>query len=268
MILIGMPYSIQLFVAGDELSRRMIRTLDKITKLLTERFGPRIRSSSRDFIAYVLTSNIISLSLRQGTTDVIRLTMYFALETYREELKARFEVTDFPAVKFNGRTYTGEKALEITSRLHDLLKMSPAISDDELLAEIKKLIGQEPAPESGVMAERPSLIERSPVLSVLQKGIEPAVKAASRVTSSLTRTIQPTALPPSEGARAKAITGRTQPEVEPAPKGLVDKIIFERNVVRAGISECLAKLERLREEGKIDENAYRKMKEVYNSFLS
>jgi len=38
-------------------------------------------------------------------------------------------------------------------------------------------------------------------------------------------------------------------------------------VIRAGISDCLAKLERLREEGKIDEKTYRKMREIYSELL-
>jgi len=55
--------------------------------------------------------------------------------------------------------------------------------------------------------------------------------------------------------------------MEPAPSPAGDKVLLESNVIRAGISECLAKLERLREEGKIDENTYRKMREIYSELL-
>ncbi|MEM4883769.1 MAG: hypothetical protein QXK53_07015 [Nitrososphaerota archaeon] len=51
-------------------------------------------------------------------------------------------------------------------------------------------------------------------------------------------------------------------EMKHALRDLIDEAVFERNAVRAGIVECLAKLEKLREEGRIDENAYRKMREV------
>jgi len=78
-------YRIQFFIAGDELSKKMLRIIDGVTKLLTERFGRRLMPSSKDFVAYVLTTNII-----QGAADVIQLDVYFVLEAYREELRAKF----------------------------------------------------------------------------------------------------------------------------------------------------------------------------------
>lgn len=85
------------------------------------------------------------------------------------------------------------------------------------------------------------------------RGVEPAVKPTT-----------PTAAK-EEGA--DMVAEKPRPEAEYAPQGFIDKVIFERNVVRAGITECLTKLEKLREEGRIDENTYKKMKEVYNAFL-
>jgi hypothetical protein len=195
-------YRIQFFIAGDELSKKMLRTIDGVTKLLTERFGQRIMLSSRDFIAYVLTTNII-----QGAADAIQLDVYFVLEAYREELKAKFGVADFPAAMLDGQAYAGEEALKIASRLHSLLEKSREVSVDELISGLKGLSVQEPVTESGMAA------------------------------------------------------------MEPAPSPAEDKVLFEGNVIRAGISDCLAKLERLREEGKIDENTYRKMREIYSELL-
>jgi len=195
-------YRIQFFIAGDELSKKMLRTIDGVTKLLTERFGQRIMSSSKDFIAYVLTTNII-----QGTADAIQLDVYFVLEAYREELKAKFGVADFPAAMLDGQAYAGEEALKIASRLHSLLEESREVSVDELISGLKGLSVQEPVNESGMAA------------------------------------------------------------MEPAPSPAEDKVLFEGNVIRAGISDCLAKLERLREEGKIDEKTYRKMREIYSELL-
>ncbi|MCF3652708.1 MAG: hypothetical protein L2C94_000800 [Aigarchaeota archaeon] len=259
-----MTYRVQFFIADDELSKKMLKVIDQVTKLLTERFGPRMTSSSKDFIAYVLTNNTVSLSLEQGASDTIQLDIYFVLETYREELKARFKVADFPAAILDDRTYIAEKALEIASKLYSLLKTSRGINDDELLAGLKKLSIQEPVAESKIVAER-SL--RS-ALSILQKGVEPAIRVASKVASGIIRTAQLSTSSPLGGTEVEvAVSAR--PKSEPAPKGSpTDGILFERNVIRAGISECLAKLERLREEGKIDENAYRKMKAVYDAFLS
>jgi len=195
-------YRIQFFIAGDELSKKMLRTIDGVTKLLTERFGQRIMSSSKDFIAYVLTTNII-----QGTADAIQLDVYFVLEAYREELKAKFGVADFPVAILDGQAYAGEEALKIASRLHSLLEGSREVSVDELISGLKGFSVQEPVNESGMAA------------------------------------------------------------MEPAPSPAEDKVLFEGNVIRAGISDCLVKLERLREEGKIDENTYRKMREIYSELL-
>lgn len=246
-----MPYKIQLFVAGDELSRNTLRVVDKITRVLMERFGPRIKSLSKDYVAYVLTTNTIMLNLKQGASEVVQIEMFFVLETYREELKARFNLMDFPAAKFNDTIYTGRDALEVASRLQEILSRFPNISDDELLAEIKRIVSQERVPESRIVAE---------------------VKTTGGVSSSSTRIVQPTTpIPPPTTPKEESIAvvaEKPQLEAESASRSLVDKVLFERNVVRAGIAECLAKLERLREEGRIDENTYRKMKEVYDSFLS
>lgn len=190
---------IQFFLAGDELSKRMLRIIDRVTRLLIERFGPRVTSSSRDFIAYVLTTSII-----QGAADTIQLDVYFVLEAYREELKAKFGVMDFPAAILDGQAYAGEEALEIASRLYSLLEGSRGVSDDELVSGLKRLGIQESLVESGV---------------------------------------------------------------EPASSQVESKVLFESNVIRVGISECLAKLEKLRGEGKIDENTYKKMKEIYSELL-
>ncbi len=56
-----------------------------------------------------------------------------------------------------------------------------------------------------------------------------------------------------------------EPEIKPAlaPGGGAEAPSFERNVLRAGIMDCLAKLEKLRGEGRISEEAYRRMRETY-----
>lgn len=260
--LIEMPYRVQLFLAGDELSRAMFRIVDKITRLIMEKFGPKVKLFSKDYIAYVLTSNTLTLNLKQGTSEVVQIEVFFALEAYREELKARFDIVDFPAAKFDGKTYIGREALEATSRLYDVMSGFPSISDDELLAEIKNIIGQEYAPESRITVEKPS------ILSILQKGVEPAVRAAGKVSTSLARIIiQSTTATTLKEEEATMVTEKPQFKAEYTPESVIDKATFERNVVRAGIAECLAKLEKLRGEGRIDEAIYRKMKEVYNSFL-
>ncbi|MEM4498446.1 MAG: hypothetical protein QW692_06445, partial [Nitrososphaerota archaeon] len=89
-----MPYRVQLFIAGDELSKNMLRIVDKITRLLVERFGPRIKSSSKDYIAYVLTSNTLTLNPKQGASEEFQIEIFFILGTYREELKTRFNLMD------------------------------------------------------------------------------------------------------------------------------------------------------------------------------
>ncbi|MEM0223065.1 MAG: hypothetical protein QXJ99_01540 [Thermofilum sp.] len=260
-----MPYRIQLFMASDELSKNMLRIVDKITRLLVERFSSRMKSSSKDYIAYVLTSNTLMLNLKQGASEAVQIEIFFILETYREELKARFNLMDFPAAKFDGKTYAGREALEIVSRLHDSLSRLPSISDDELLAEIKSIAGQAHATESRTTAEKSS------ILSILQRGVGPAVKVTGSISSSLAKATQfATSTPPPTAPKevvADVVAEKPRLEMEHAPRGLIDKAIFERNVVRAGIAECLAKLEKLREEGRIDENAYRKMREVYDSLL-
>ncbi|MEM1809180.1 MAG: hypothetical protein QXI18_00245 [Nitrososphaerota archaeon] len=131
----------------------MLRIVDKVTRLLVERFGLRIKSSSKDYIAYVLTSNTLTLNLKQGVSEEFRIEIFFILGTYREELKARFNFMDFPAAKFDGKTYVGQEVLEIVSRLHDGLSRLPSISDDELLAEIKSIAGQA-TPENRTTAEK------------------------------------------------------------------------------------------------------------------
>ena len=68
-------------------------------------------SSSKDFIAYVLTTNII-----QGAADAIQLDVYFMLEAYREEFKAKFGVAGFPVAMLDGQAYAGKEALKIASR--------------------------------------------------------------------------------------------------------------------------------------------------------
>lgn len=260
-----MPYKIQFFVAGDDLSKKMLRVVDRVTRLLAERFGPRITSSSRDFIAYVLVTNIVSLNLEHGVADVIQLDVYFILEIYREELKARFGVADFPAAILDNQVHTGKRALEIASKLHDLLEKYPSIGDNEIMARLRALSTQEPIVESKTSIEKPS---RS-TFSIPQKMRESVVEAASRVVPSITRIAQPPAPPSPSNTGAGIPTVSVQPKPEPASKGLqTDKVIFEHNVIRAGILDCLAKLERLREEGKIDENTYRKMKETYDALLS
>ncbi|MEM1782259.1 MAG: hypothetical protein QXQ80_03635 [Nitrososphaerota archaeon] len=256
-----MPHRIQLFMTDDELSRNMLRMVDKITRVLMERFGQRMKSFSKDYVAYVLTSNTVTLSPKQGPSEVVQIELFFILKTYREELKTKFDLVDFPTAKFDGKTYIGRDALEIVSRLHDALSRTPSISDDELLAEIKSIASQEHVLESRVAAERLS------VLSILQRGVEPAIKAVGRVSSSLTRIVQLTPPTPSEEKSVEVAAKKPQLEAEYASRSLIDKVVFERNVVRAGIAECLAKLEKLREEGRIDENTYKKMKEVYNAFL-
>ena len=256
-----MPYRVQLFIAGDELSKNMLRIVDKITRLLVERFGPRIKSSSKDYIAYVLTSNTLMLNPKQGASEEFQIEIFFILGTYREELKTRFNLMDFPAARFDDKTYTGQEALDIISRLHDSLSRLPSISDDELLAEIKRIASQAHVPESRIAAERSS------IPSILQKGVEPAVKAADSVSSSLARAVKPTTPTAAKEEGADMVAEKPRPEAEYASRSLIDRVVFERNVVRAGIAECLAKLEKLREEGRIDENTYKKMKEVYNAFL-
>ncbi|MEM1976484.1 MAG: hypothetical protein QXX29_01120 [Nitrososphaerota archaeon] len=225
-----------------------------------ERFGPRIKSSSKDYIAYVLTSNTLTLNPKQGASEEFQIEIFFILGTYREELKTRFNLMDFPAARFDDKTYTGQEALDIISKLHDSLSRLPSISDDELLAEIERIASQAHVPESRVAAERSS------IPSILQRGVEPAVKAADSVSSSLARAVKP-ATPAAKEEGADTVAEKPRPEAEYASRSLIDKVVFERNVVRAGITECLTKLEKLREEGRIDENTYKKMKEVYNAFL-
>lgn len=251
-----MPYIFQFFVTGDDLSKSMIRVIDDVSKLLAKRFGSKYRASSRDYAAYVLASNEAVVEPEPGSREILRVETYFILNIYQEELKARFDIPRFPAARVGGRGLFGKDALQLASDLRSVLERSLSASDRELAAEIGKLVGGERA-EAKPTEPRVSLESPPPMRTV-----EPAVRAVSRMTSRLTEVFR-SLVPPSPAPAGPKEAA--EPEIKPAlaPGGGVEAPSFERNVLRAGIMDCLAKLEKLRGEGRISEEAYRRMRETY-----
>lgn len=257
-----MPYKIQFFVAGDEYSKSLVRTLDRVTRVLAEKFGSNISSSYKDFITYVLISNVLRLPSKMGTTETFEIETFFVLEIYHEEIRLRYDLTNFPAIRVDGQLFTGQEAVEFASKLYTLFnRFSDNMYYDELVSEIKGLIGRE------VVAEDREIVgERMPIASRILQRVGSATKAASRISSSLVGMIQARLSPPKEMVTKESVSsppadvdsGRVSPDEKPIVGG---------NFLMASISECLIKLEKLRQEGRISEDEYEKMKEIYNSFL-
>ncbi len=253
----NMSYTFQFFVTGDDLSKKLMRVIDGISKLLIKRFGSKCRSYTRDYTAYVLASSEAVLEPELGSRETLRIDTYFVLNIYQEELKARFDLPKFPAARMNGRTLSGEEALELASSLHSLLESSQNMSDRELARAIGRLAGGERAQ---VKPQEPQVSMRSSPT----KAVEPAVKAVSKVTSRLTgalRSLAPPAITQTDAEKP------AEPEIRPVPEESVKAPSLEGNVLRAGIMDCLAKLEKLRREGRVSEEEYRRMREIYLSLL-
>ncbi len=241
-----MPYTFQFFMTGDDLSKKLMRVVDGISKLLIKRFGSKCRSYSRDYTAYVLASSEAILELEQGSCETLRIDTYFILNIYQEELKAKFSLPKFPAARMGGRTFIGEEALELASSLHSLLESSQGMSDRELARAIKRLAG----------GERVQVKPQESRASMKSSSTK-AVKAVSRMASRLTEVLRSLAPPPTTETDAEKAA---EPEVRQAPS-------LEDDILRAGIMDCLAKLEKLRREGRISEEDYRRMREIYLSLL-
>ena len=250
-----MPYTFQFFMIGDDLSRKLMRVVDGVSKLLIKRFGSKCRSYSRDHTAYVLASSEAILELEQGSRETLRIDTYFILNIYQEELKARFSLPKFPAARMGGRTFIGEEALELASSLHSLLESSQGMSDRELAEAIERLT-------SGERVQVKPQESRASMKSSPAK----AIKAVSRMASRLTGVLRSLAPPPTTKTGAEKAA---EPEIRPAPSPgeSVKAPSLGDDILRAGIMDCLAKLEKLRREGRISEEEYRRMREIYLSLL-
>ena len=255
-----MPYTFQFFVTGDDLSKKLIRVIDGISRSLIRRFGSKCRSYSRDYTAYVLASSEVILEPEPDSREALRIDTYFILNIYQEEFKARFSLPKFPAARINGRTLVGEEALELASSLHSLLESSQDMSDREFARAIERI----------AIGERVEVKSREPRVSIESspptKAVEPAVKAVSRMASRLTEVLRSLAPPTTTQTDAEKAA---EPEIRPppAPEESVKAPSLEGNVLRAGIMDCLAKLEKLHREGKVSEEEYRRMREIYLSLL-
>lgn len=113
-----MPYKLYFYLSEDELSGRILTTLEQLIGDLRD----RVKVSSRGFWpADVVTNVRIALPSAFGRKEFLELEIWTTTKDYENGLKQRFRLSGLPAARIGEKTVSGSRILEIASNMRTLL---------------------------------------------------------------------------------------------------------------------------------------------------